>query len=489
MRTIVVLMDTLRRDHLACYNPETPCIAENMVRFSEDCCIFDNHFTGSMPCMPARRDIFTGRLNFLERSWGPIEIFDVTLPKVLGGRGVRSHMITDHAHYFRLGGENYCQQFDTYEFFRGQESDPWVSLVDDPPMPETFYGEVKRQYQCNRTRFVREEDFSSVKCFQAAMDWADVNKGADDFFLMVETFDPHEPFDVPQQYLDLYGDDYTGPQFDLPKYHKIDGETEEAMDHLNRRYQALVTMTDVHFGRFIEKLKENGMYEDTLIILTSDHGNFLGERDYIGKNYIPCYNELCNIPLLVHMPGGAQAGVHRKGITQNIDIMPTVLDYHGIPCPDTVTGKSMREAAEHDGPGREYALFGTFGLSVNLFDGRYTYFRGPRDQSQCYEYTTSLTTIRGWLGKENPEKIECGHFLKRVPYPVYKVPEIKNALVTDPVYLMEDHLFDITADYGQTKEITDPKIIHLMEDKMSRALKENEAPGEQWGRMGLQKKY
>ena len=197
MRTIVVLMDTLRRDHLSCYNENTDCITENIKKFSEESCVFENHFTGSMPCMPARRDIFTGRLNFLERSWGPIEIFDKTLPKVLESKKIRSHIITDHAHYFRIGGENYCQQFSTYEFFRGQESDPWISLIDDPYMPEKYFGDVKRQYQCNRTKFKEEKDFPSVKCFDAAMEWADKNKNAKDFFLMVETFDPHEPFDIP----------------------------------------------------------------------------------------------------------------------------------------------------------------------------------------------------------------------------------------------------------------------------------------------------
>lgn len=104
-------------------------------------------------------------------------------------------MITDHAHYFRIGGENYCQQFSTYEFFRGQESDPWVSLIDDPKMPKDFFGEVKRQYECNRTKLKGEADYPSVKCFKAAMDWVDANQDSDDFFLMVETFDPHEHFD------------------------------------------------------------------------------------------------------------------------------------------------------------------------------------------------------------------------------------------------------------------------------------------------------
>lgn len=485
MKTIVILMDTLRRDYLSCYNPNTNCINENIRKFSEDSCIFDNHFTGSMPCMPARRDLLTGRLNFLERSWGPIEIFDETFPKILQKEKISSHIITDHAHYFRIGGENYCQQFSTYEFFRGQESDPWISLIDDPYMPEKYYGEVKRQYQCNKTKLQKEEDYSSVKCFESAIEWIENNKNADNFLLMVETFDPHEPFDIPKKYLDLYKDEYKGPHFDLPKYKKIDVETEEAIEHLKTRYKALITMTDIHFGKFINKLKENNMYDDTLIILTTDHGYCLGEREYLGKSYMPAYNEIANIPLIVHFPKNKYKGERRKEITQNIDIMPTILDYNSIQTPNRVKGKSLRNIVEKNIKNREYALYGTFGLSVNIFDGKYTYMKVPRDNTKCYEYTTSLTTIRNWLGKDIPDKIECGHFLKNIKFPVYKVPAIKNALVDTFEYMEEDHLFDLEKDYEQKNDLKDEQIIKLMEEKLSNALLENEAPSEQWERLGM----
>lgn len=486
MRTILVLMDTLRRDYLSCYHPHTDCRNEQIHKFAMDSCRFDYHFVGSMPCMPARRDIFTGRLNFLERSWGPIEIYDTTLPQVLFHEGgIRSHMITDHAHYFRIGGENYCQQFNTYEFFRGQESDPWVSLIDDPWMPEKYYGEVKRQYQCNRTRLKEEKDYSSVKCFESAIQWVEENKDAKDFFLMVETFDPHEPFDVVQEYLDLYQDQYDGPLFDLPKYHKIDEETDEAMEHLRKRYKALITMSDHHFGRLIQTLKDVGMYEDTMIILTTDHGYCLGERSYIGKNYMPAYNELANIPLLVHFPHHAYAGTVVKEITQNIDLMPTILDYQQVPIPNTVKGHSLRLILEDHQPIHEYALYGTYGLSVNLFDGRYTYMRGGRNQEKLYEYTTSLTTIRNWLGKKHPEEIACGHFLAHVPYPLYRVPSHENAIVPDPQYVNQDHLFDLLEDEGQTKEVEDEQILQQMETLMIQALQENHAPEEQYERLGF----
>jgi arylsulfatase A-like enzyme len=488
MRTVVVLMDTLRRDFLRCYNPETSCLTPNISRFAEECCRFDSHYVGSMPCMPARRDIFCGRLNFLERSWGPIEISDTTLPKTLFERGgVRSHMITDHAHYFRIGGENYCQQFTTYEFFRGQESDPWVSLIDDPWEPEEYFGSVKRQYQANRTRITKESEYSSVQCFDAARQWVEDNRGAKDFMLMVETFDPHEPFNVPQEYLDQYGDDYAGPFYELPKYHARDEETDEAMAHLRRRYQALITMTDKHFGEFIDSLKAADMYDDTLIIFTTDHGYCLGEREYIGKNYMPLYNEIANIPLLVHFPGGEYAGEARAQITQNIDLMPTILEYQGVEIPESVVGKSLRAVVERQEQIHDYALFGTFGCAVNVFDGTHVYMRGGRRPDCCHEYTTSLTTIRNWLGKDDAAKIECGRYLNRVQFPVYRVPSGPQALMEDGTLANTDHLFDVRNDPGQTVEVRDESVHEEMEELLRRAMLENDAPDDQFERLELKK--
>ena len=87
--------------------------------FAERSCVFDNHWIGSAPCMPARRDILTGRYNFLERPWGPIEPFDVTLPQCLRAQGAFCHITTDHCHYLRTGGEGYLQEFNTWDYHRG----------------------------------------------------------------------------------------------------------------------------------------------------------------------------------------------------------------------------------------------------------------------------------------------------------------------------------------------------------------------------------
>lgn len=132
MRTILVLMDTLNRRFLKPYEKEALGITPNIERFAKDSVQFQNHFIGSAPCMPARRDIFTGRMQFLERGWGGIEPFDITLPQVLRENHIYTHITTDHTHYFEIGGENYCALFNTWDLHRGQEVDPWISRVKGP---------------------------------------------------------------------------------------------------------------------------------------------------------------------------------------------------------------------------------------------------------------------------------------------------------------------------------------------------------------------
>lgn len=97
--------------------------------------------------------MMTGRLNFLERNWGPLEPFDHCMTRIMRQNGIFSHIVTDHAHYMEPGGEGYLQGFQTWDYVRGQEWDPWVSRVTPAPMPEEYYGQFFAEYQWNRTRF------------------------------------------------------------------------------------------------------------------------------------------------------------------------------------------------------------------------------------------------------------------------------------------------------------------------------------------------
>ena len=347
MRTILFLSDSVNRRMLQIYS-ESGLYLPNLERLRQHSVVFDNHWTGSSPCMPARRDLMTGRLNFLERGWGPIEPQDDTLPMLMRDNGVSCHMITDHYHYFEIGGENYCQQFNQWDFVRGQEWDPQVFPSGDP-MPEHL-GKMHPQYARNRELFYRsEENYPSAITIDKAARWLHENHDKDIFLLWVEPFDPHEPFEVPQKYLDRVGDDYAGLLYLWPEYAQSDGDKEK-LRHIRKRYLALLMMTDEHLGNMLDAMDEHNMWKDTAFFYTTDHGYMLGEHNFFAKNYMPAYNEVFHIPLMVHLPGDAHAGERVDALTQNVDLLPTIMALHGFDRPKEchpLRGESLQIGRAH----------------------------------------------------------------------------------------------------------------------------------------------
>jgi arylsulfatase A-like enzyme len=488
MKAIVIMIDTLNRHSLSVYNPDTLVKTPNIERFSSKSALFTNHWSGSLPCMPARRDMFTGRLSFLERGWGGLEPFDITLQEQLTKNGVFSHIVTDHYHYFATGGENYCQAFTTWDFHRGQEFDPWVSQVKPAAMPASYLGRINNQYELNRQKLVNEEDYPGPRTLQAACEWLEHNHEADQFLLMVEPFDPHEPFDCPQEYLDLYKDTYTGPRYNWPNY-GVNPESPEATEHLRNRYAATLTMMDRWLGKLLDKMDEHNLWEDTLVILTTDHGFLLGEHECLGKNVMSVYNELAHLPLMVHLPGGRGAGEQIDAITQNIDLMPTLLEHFGIGIPQTVTGHSLIGLLEHRVDRiRDVALYGYFGMDINMTDGMYTYLRtaAREDNQPCHMYTALPTAFRSFVRRTDMNEVECGKFLPHTNYPVFKFPAGGSGPELGHKALQRKTLlFDIQQDYFQTKPLHNPGLEAKMAEKMIQAMKEAQAPEEQFARLGL----
>ncbi|MFC7189962.1 sulfatase-like hydrolase/transferase [Halocatena marina] len=130
MNVLFVSIDSLRRDFLDTYQDDPWCIeyevdTTNLDRFAERATVFNTHYAGSLPCMPARREWLTGTQEFLWRPWGPIEPFDTTLPEALRHADVMTKLITDHFHYFQHGSGGYFEDFNGFEFIRGHENDTW----------------------------------------------------------------------------------------------------------------------------------------------------------------------------------------------------------------------------------------------------------------------------------------------------------------------------------------------------------------------------
>lgn len=504
MRSILFLSDTVNLRFLELYN-ESGIHLPNLSRLSERSAIFNRHLTGSAPCMPARRDIMTGRLNFLERGWGPIEAFDHTLPQVLRTKGIKSHMVTDHYHYLEIGGENYCQMFDSWEMVRGQEWDPVVSQVKEKAIP-VHLGKLVPQYWYNREEFFdREEEFPSPVTIQKAADWLEEHHDQDNFLLWIEPFDPHEPFEVPQKYLDMAGDTYDGLLYMWPEYKQVEeaGITEEALAHIRKRYLALLLMTDQWLGKVLDVMDAYGMWEDTCFIYTTDHGYMLGEHGYLAKNYMPAFDEVFHIPLLVHLPHDEGAGQRIDALTQNIDIMPTLMELFGVEqgaCRNKMHGKSWLKLIRGEAKTlRKGALYGYYGKQMNITDGRYTYFRAPNEKNRpLYLYTSMPTDIRAYFDCErlnDLSKISAGPYLSWTDYPVYRIPA---DIVNDNndgtlrfIYLQEwekeNQLYDMEADSSQSNNLAgeEPELIAYMEELMREELIAHDAPAEQLWRLGL----
>ncbi len=470
MKTILILLDSLNRHFLKQYNEKANTITPNIDEFAKLSVQFDNHFIGSAPCMPARRDILTGRLNFLERNWGPIEVFDKTFLHSFKENNILSHIITDHTHYAEIGGENYLQQFDTWDLIRGQEYDAYVSRCDKPKLPEKYYGKMSVQYELNKSTFFSENEYPTPKTFEKACEWAEDNKNSDNFFLMVEGFDPHEPFDCPQEYINLYEDKYEGTPYNWSSYDDV-CEPPDAVEHLRNTYKATLTMTDKWLGKFIDSLKENNLFEDSMIILTTDHGHMLGEHNHIGKNVFQAYNEMSNIPLFIKMPKSKHKGEVRKSVTQNIDIMPTLLEYFNLEKVDDVRGFSLLDTIENDKKVRDYAIYGWFGSAINITNGKYTYFRKPNFDVPIYMYCSIPTTL--WRYLTECKNAEIGKFLDRIDYPLYKI-QVKNFMKR----INENLLFDIENDYSQENPILNKEIEDAILLELGKQLEYHQAPKE-----------
>lgn len=489
MKVIMLMFDSLNRHMLQPYGCDST-ITPNFNRLAKHAVTFDNCYVASMPCMPARREIHTGRMNFLHRSWGPLEPFDDSMPEILKENGIYSHLVTDHYHYFEDGGCTYHTRYNSYEFVRGQEGDPWKGSVGNPEIPETLGGRTNclwRQDWVNRPYMQGTKRHSQTRTMDLGLEFIEKNKTEDDWFLQIEHFDPHEPFFVPEEFRKLYPDDYDGPHFDWPNYKRVT-EPDQACRHVRNEYRALLTMCDHTLGRLLDKMDQEEMWEDTMLIVNTDHGFLLGEHDWWAKCVMPWYNENAHIPLFIWDPRCGIKGERRKALVQGIDLAPTLLEYFGLPIPGDMMGKSLRDTILYDTAVREAAIYGIHGGHVNCTDGRYVYMRAPvcADNQPLFNYTLMPNHMRNRFSVEDLKKasLKAGFsFTKGCPVlgiPSTGIPELEFS-----AYDFGTMLFDLEKDPGQLHPISNDLVEERMTGMMVRIMRENDCPEEQFTRLGL----
>ena len=491
MKAVMVMFDSLNRQFLSPYE-DGITTTPNFRRLAEKAVTYQRSFAGSLPCMPARREIHTGRYNFLHRCWGPIEPFDDSMPEILKTNGVYTHLVSDHAHYWEDGGATYHTRYNSWEASRGQEGDSWKGSVTGPSIPEDAIGRKKhswRQEFVNREHMHSLEDSPMHRTFSAGMGFLAENHQADDWFLQIETFEPHEPYFFPDGIPAGFGDGYTGPHFDWPEYCPSERYTTDQVAHVRNLYAAMVSRCDEYLGKVLDFFDEHGLWDDTMLIVNTDHGFLLGEHGWFGKNRMPTYTEIANTPFFVWDPRDPGRCGADDRLVQTIDIAPTLLDYFRLPPPPDMQGRPLSVLADPEASIHEEVLFGLHGGHLNVCDGRYLYMRAPVDPSdrELYNYTLMPTHIYNLFTPEelqDMELIEPLAFTKECK--VLKIRALKPSHNTYQ-HTLGDFLFDLESDPGQEENIAGAQagIVAQMQKRLVSLLAASDSPAETYARYGL----
>jgi arylsulfatase A-like enzyme len=342
---LLIVSDTFRADLLIGgfqVRHGVRCRIPNLGRLAKEGVLFTRFYHASFPTVPTRHDLLTGRFTFTYAGWQPLPKEELVLPDILRQAGYVSMLIADTPHMFREGF-NYDRGFDAWDWIRGQENDRYRTDPEDvrlPCSPEKLRNvETPTQHMRNNALRFAEEDWIPSRTSSAAKKWLERNYKRR-FFLYLDFFDPHEPWDPPQYYVDEYDPGYVGDEVTYPAYDTCDYLSQKELEHCRAMYAGEATFVDKCIGEVIQKVEQLGLTENTAIIFFSDHGFYIGEHGLIGKarissrglGYTPLYEELAHVPLVVRLPDsmGTAKGSTIDNLVQTPDITATIVDLAGL---------------------------------------------------------------------------------------------------------------------------------------------------------------
>jgi len=413
---ILVIVDSLRKDHVSAYGndwiqtPSLNALAKESLRFTQA-------HPDAMPTIPARRAIHTGMRTFPVKApawgWRSIPAGQATLAEILKDKGYGTFLVTDTCHQWKPS-MNFGRGFDVFRKVRGQVSDRYKdpSVISIEEVRRRYIvgrsGQKARQYLANVQGRKSEEDWFAPKVFMKAMETLEEARRSEPYFLVVDCFDPHEPWDPPEQYVDLYDPDgYEGKEPLADRYGKDDYVTDRQLLRMRALYSAEVTMADRWLGNFLERAHDLGVMDNTLLIVISDHGHALGEHGYLGKPANALWPELTDIVLFVHHPEGKRSGEESDYYASTHDVAPTVLGFLGIEPPRPMDGQDLFLLLDQqrEPEPRDHFTLG-YGNFVCCRDEQYVMVcRYNKTRARLYDIRTDPQQTRD-LAEADPETVE-----------------------------------------------------------------------------------
>jgi len=380
---VVICLDTLRRDRLGAYG-NTSGLTPNLDRFASQAVVFEDSWAVANETLLSHAALFTSRY---ATETGPI--FDdyaladeaPTLAEVMDVHGYQTGAAVAGGHL--MAGFGLGRGFEWYE-----QGGSWASLYHTVPL---------------------------------ATGWLDTREPQDPFLLFVHGYDTHHRYLKPGPFGTSRTErDYLGPGVDaarqklgtvrvvdgwfLPpdteRVHDLDalrvrGASERVrsvarardpavgatplqprdLEHITQVYDGAVAYADAWFGLFMAELDQRGLLDETIVVVLSDHGEELGEHGIFGHRYT-LTDESLAVPLMVRLPGAAQAGRRVSGLVDLTDVMPTLLDAANAQHPAGIQGRSLwpvLEGAEHQAREAVFAQTMFRAVSVRNDQGRLTF--------------------------------------------------------------------------------------------------------------------
>ncbi len=349
MNIIVICLDTFRADIVGMDQKLSFVETPNLDAFASQALKFAQAFGEAQPTLQMRRSVFTGRRSFpwnwnFDRrghwhhapGWHKIPPEHDTLAEVLLDRGYFTGLVADTYHMFKPT-MNYTRGFVTYEFIRGQETDNWrggtLDMISDqlqrclPDPSRAAEYPVLLTYLFNMRGRQHEQDYLCARVFRTAARWLEDNATNKPFFLWVDSFDPHEPWDPPRMYAERYVQGYQGVDPIYP--HLLPDPTHEEQEWIKALYFGEVTFVDKWVGYLLRKIDGLKLWNDTLVLVISDHGTQVFDHGLVGKGVAHMHPYNTRINWIMRHPGGPE-GVTVNGFVQAHDMTATILRLVGI---------------------------------------------------------------------------------------------------------------------------------------------------------------
>jgi len=387
VNVVVILLDSLRPDKVGCYGSsvQTPVID----RLASQGVLLERCYAEFPNTIPARTALVSGIYTFTNRPWQALDPDDQHLAELFRAAGYRTAAFSDTPFN---NGANMDRGFDDFVHFPMGKCLPPID--DQPLLPhdDAFFPpgfpekEILYWAKTKTNRAYCMEKYGKYLpelMTDAVGAWLGEHRD-ERVFLWVDSFNPHEPWDAPEPFRSMYGParGFEGRYLPMPMGPEMDWTRPGDLEHIHALVNACASETDHYVGRILDKLDELGLTGDTLVVLLSDHGVPLGEHGSIRKFNYPLYEELSHTVCMFRWPGQLPAGRRANGLTENLDLFPTLLSAAGIAPPGAPEGLDLLPLLRGDTERvREQLFLGAFNYNEGVItdDGwKFIDHRGER---------------------------------------------------------------------------------------------------------------